>query len=224
MENTNNKLGFIKNPNGRQIKDLTGIRYGKYTVLGFSHIKDRKAFWTCQCECGNQNVIVGYSLKNGNTKSCGCNKKIKATKHAHRRRTGSSRTYSTWQSMRGRCENPKHNAYSKYGNKGVTVCERWLKFENFLEDMGERPVGKTLDRKENNKGYYPENCRWATNKEQGNNKTTNHLLTFQNKTQSIAQWAEEIGIKYHTINSRIKKGWSVERTLTEPVKIYNKSR
>lgn len=120
--------------------------------------------------------------------------------------------------MLERCNNPNSIRFYDYGGRGIKVCERWLKFENFLEDMGERPKNTTIERKENNKGYYKENCRWATVKEQCNNRRSNHFLTFNEKTQTMAQWADEIEISSNTICMRLRSGWSVEKALTTPVK------
>jgi hypothetical protein len=111
-----------------------------------------------------------------------------------------------------RCFDPKSNNYKNYGKRGITVeDERWLEFVNFYEDMGERPKGMTLDRKDNNKGYCKENCRWAINEDQENNRRNNHLLTFNGKTQSMAKWARELGMTYSTIMSRVRKNWPLDK-------------
>ncbi len=108
--------------------------------------------------------------------------------------------------------------YKYYGERGISYDPRWEKFENFYADMGDRPAGMTIDRIDNNKGYSKENCRWATLKEQANNTSRNHKIKFQGKTQTLTQWAEEVGINRRTIGARLKLGWSVERTLTSPVR------
>ena len=125
-------------------------------------------------------------------------------------------TYKRWRSMRARCMNKKSPAYEKYRLNGITVCARWAdSFPNFLADMGECPnESMTLDRINNNLGYTPENCRWATRSEQGNNKSNNRQITFNGKTQGVLAWSQETGIKQTNILNRLYMGWSVERTLT----------
>ena len=105
--------------------------------------------------------------------------------------------------MKNRCLNSRHHAFADYGGRGITVCEKWLNFEGFLEDMGVRPAGRSLDRIDNNKGYSKENCKWATQKEQSNNKRNNHRITFMGKTQNITQWAEELGLNRNTLYGQI---------------------
>lgn len=116
--------------------------------------------------------------------------------------------------MKDRCLRREHIHYKKYGGRGITVCERWMKFENFLADMGERPAGKTLDRINNDKGYCPENCRWATPKEQSRNTHKNHNLTFNGQTKTITEWAELTGLLKTTIKERLRRGWTIEEVLT----------
>jgi hypothetical protein len=124
-------------------------------------------------------------------------------------------TYQSWRHIFQRCYNPKHNAYNRYGGRGIKVCDRWLEsYENFLLDMGERPIGMYLDRIDNNGDYTPENCRWATPKEQARNKRNNHLLTYNGETRCLAEWAEITGIHPQTLINRIRNGWDVPKALT----------
>lgn len=131
---------------------------------------------------------------------------------------GQSRTteYRIWLQMRARCGNPNHANYARYGGRGIKVCQRWENsFEAFLEDMGPRPSSNhSLDRVNNNKGYGPDNCAWALPSEQANNRRTNSNLTFEGRTQTIAQWAAELGISQHTLRRRLEEGWSVAVALT----------
>lgn len=125
--------------------------------------------------------------------------------------------YISWMSMRQRCYYKKSGSYSRYGARGIRVCKRWLKFENFLSDMGKKPSpDHSLDRINNSKGYSPSNCKWATRLEQGSNCRNNKLLTFNRKTMCMAQWQRATGISRHAIYYRLKSGWDIERTLTTP--------
>lgn len=128
--------------------------------------------------------------------------------------------YKVWSSMIQRCTNPNATGYQWYGARGVKVCERWRVFANFYKDMGERPKGMTVDRIDSGKGYEPSNCRWATQKQQQNNKTINLLFTAFGKTQTLAQWADEIKVPYPTLYNRMKKAWDVELALSQPSRKY----
>lgn len=121
--------------------------------------------------------------------------------------------YRSWMAMVGRCHNPESSAYKNYGARGVKVCEKWRKFEGFIEDMGERPPGKTLERINNDGDYCKENCKWADIKTQSRNKRSNVWVTLDGKTQIIADWAKELGIPANTISYRIKSGWTAEEAL-----------
>jgi hypothetical protein len=121
--------------------------------------------------------------------------------------------------MRSRCSNPNDHAYHNYGGRGIQVCERWNDYAAFLADMGRKPHPKMqIDRIDNSKGYGPDNCEWAICKKNQNNKRSNRRVEFGGRVQTIAQWAEEIGINYRTLNNRINRGWTVERALTTPAR------
>jgi hypothetical protein len=137
-------------------------------------------------------------------------------KHGAASRSGLTPTYRIWRDMKSRCSNPNRKDYRYYGGRGIKVCERWLEFSNFLADMGERPEGLTLERKDNNLGYSKENCRWATRAEQNLNSRNNRNITYAGKTLCIRQWALNLGIREATIRNRLDRlGWSIDRTLTQ---------
>lgn len=199
--------------------DLTGQRFGRLTVV--NRVQDHvspsgkhRPKWECICECGGIVEVLGQNLKNGRSQSCGCLNKehriASITKHGHY----GDRVYYIWEAMKRRCYN-KNN--SNYGNRGIKVCEEWQEFIPFYEWAIANGYNDnlTIDRINVNGNYEPDNCRWATMKEQGNNRRNNHLITYQNTTRTIAQWAEELGINYNTLWNRINKyHWSVERALT----------
>lgn len=159
----------------KRIKDLTGSRYGKLVVISLSQKRSKwgETIWNCLCDCGNLKEIVGRSLTRGKTKSCGCLCVEKAkqthTKHAK----SASGSYATWEAMIQRCKNPNSSNYKNYGGRGIDVCEDWLQFEKFYEDMGDRPEGYSIDRIDNTKSYSKNNCRWATKQQQSFNTFLN---------------------------------------------------
>lgn len=150
------------------VKDLTRQRFGKLLVKKqASYLEnDRRARWKCVCDCGNIIIVRSSNLIQGLTFGCGCNK----ITHGQYQ----SRTYNSWSTMIQRCTNPKASNYKAYGKRGITVCKRWRVFENFLEDMGERPSKKTLERRDVDGNYTKKNCKWATDIEQNNNRRANH--------------------------------------------------
>ncbi len=193
----------------KAIKDLSGQKFGRLTVLGRGHLQSR---WRCECACGNQCIARNDALLSGRTKSCGCFRaeflKNRVSRHGHKR-GGTSPTYRSWAMMKNRCLNKSSDAYSHYGGRGITVCDRWLSFENFLADMGERPsLLYSLDRFPNNNGNYePGNCRWATRSEQGRNTRNNVNLTIKAETRCVEEWSEISGINSNRIHQRIAMGW-----------------
>lgn len=141
-------------------------------------------------------------------------------RHGHGRgfkNDAASPTYQCWNSMKDRCLNSNNACYSDYGGRGIKVCDRWLVFENFLADMGERPTGLSLDRKDNNGDYTPENCRWATRQEQQQNMRSNNLIYYNGEILPAAEWARRFGMSRHALYQRLKNGWSIEQALTCPL-------
>lgn len=151
--------------------DITGAVFSRLTVVKQAPNKNGRTQWYCLCECGGTVTTYTKTLLSGGTQSCGCLRLGKAKNVTHGHTQGArSDTYRSWEGMKNRCLNPNYSRYSDYGGRGITVCERWMVFANFLEDMGERPPGKSLDRVDNLVGYTPENCKWSTAKEQAANR------------------------------------------------------
>ena len=183
--------------------DLTGQRFGKLTVLSIDSTKNKYIYWVCKCSCGNIKSIIGASLKKGHSTSCGCyaieRSKLLNSTHG----MAKTRVYKSWQKMHERCENINSDAYYQYGGRGISVCTRWKSFENFLEDMGDRPAEMSLDRINYSGNYEPSNCRWATSTQQNNNMRSNNLCTYNGETYTIAQWAKIMGLPWSTMKARI---------------------
>lgn len=187
--------------------DLTGQKFGKWTVLEFSHSKKRangsgRTYWKCQCECGTIKIIEAYGLRKGQSKSCGCSK---GENHGLYK----SKIYGVWCSLKNRCLVETATPYKNYGGRGIKVCNDWinsfLSFYKWAIQNGYKD-GLTIDRIDVNGDYCPENCRWITNKEQQRNKRNNHLVYYRGETHCIAEWAEILGVSYDHIRYRVKRG------------------
>lgn len=184
-----------------------------------------KSKWKCLCDCGNTSIVIGYRLKTAHTKSCGCIRHSVSvaanTTHGQAvTETGRpSSEYYAWAHMLARCTNPKNKAYYRYGGAGITVCDRWKKFENFFADMGAKPSSiHSLDRYPNQRGgYEPDNCRWATPKQQNNNRVVVPLYEYKGQFKTIPEWAEETGLSAKFLRQRIRKaGFSISEAIEIP--------
>ena len=187
-----------------RIIDLTGRRFGKLVVKGRNGSIDNKPTWACVCDCVNTITVRGKSLREGSTKSCGCYSK-ECSAHTGRtvnRKHGQygTRIYRIWSGMHARCSNPNLPEYLRYGGRGITVCEEWSDFASFYLWACENGYDDslTIDRIDNDKGYAPENCRWATMKEQSNNKRNNIRVTYQGESHTLKEWAELLGVNYES--------------------------
>ncbi len=194
--------------------DLINKKFNRLLVIQRrQNDKWGQSMWLCKCDCGSEVTTTSHHLREGHTKSCGCLQREVMTKHGHST-TIKSNTYTSWDHMIQRCTNPNFKQYKDYGGRGIRVCKRWKEFKSFLEDMGKCPSGYSIDRIDNDKGYYKENCRWATRKQQMRNMRRNHLITYNGKTQCLIDWSEETGISYNTLRSRLRIGWSTEKALS----------
>ena len=200
---------------GKPLVEMTGDRYGMLSVIGRAENYRGNAQWLCKCDCGKLRTYIGFDLRKGKLRSCGCQNPGSQGDHG----MAGTATYVAWISMRVRCNNPKSHAYKDYGGRGITVCDRWNKsFPDFLADMGPRPDGCSLERIDNNAGYEKSNCRWATQREQMNNRRVNRFIELNGRRQTLAQWLREVGMTNERFHDRVKTGWSVERALTTPVR------
>lgn len=204
--------------NKKTWENKIGMTFGRLTVTKIiRQNKDGRALVRarCVCTCGGL-VDVGTSrLLSGNTKSCGCLRRETTSKRAQTHAMSKLPEYKAWKTMKARCNNPKHHAFHRYGGRGIQVCKPWMEsFENFVNDMGLRPAGMTIDRKDNNKGYCKENCHWASIKTQARNRSNNHVLTMNGQSHCINEWAEILGIHHNKIRERLSRGCSIERSLS----------
>lgn len=204
---------------GRSSGGMIGQVFDRLTVVGDSGLRDNSGAikWECLCVCGNTTYARGVSLKRGEYRSCGCwtKDRMKNTPPAETHGFSSSPTYKSWATMKRRCTDTGFKDYPHYGGRGIKVCDRWLQsFANFLEDMGERPEGMTLDRRRSTLGYSPRNCRWATRLTQGGNTSRVHTLEYRGERHSLAGWSRITGIAYTKLRARINiLNWSIGRAL-----------
>jgi len=207
------------------LRNLTGQRFGRLVALRRvsrdGSDRCRNALWACRCTCGGHTLVSSNHLVRGAIRNCGCLRRQvtaeRSSTHGHKRYGTVSRIYTTWCNMTQRCTNRKCPDYPRYGGRGINVCERWRKFANFLKDMGEPPSDRhQIDRINNDQGYRPSNCRWVTPRANRRNTRRNRPLTYKGRSQCLAAWAKETGVKASTIRSRLKAGWPVERALTKP--------
>lgn len=195
-----------------QIMDLTGHQYGRVTVVKLAPYT-KAVTWECLCSCGKTAYIQANNLRSGHTRSCGCYQE--ETKGQHSKTHGATYTpaYYVHSTMMARCYRGTHDKYAYYGGRGITVCERWHSFQNFLADMGQ-PEGRQIDRIDNNKGYSPENCRWVSRKENMRNKRNNNKVFYDGREIVIPELAEITGLPAQALYRRIRRwGMTVDEAI-----------
>jgi hypothetical protein len=205
--------------------DMAGARFTRFLVMETAGSdKHGNAKWLCSCDCGNKKVVLGQSLRSGMTQSCGClNREINAKRSTTHGMAHTS-DYKSWHAMIQRCTNPNNHKWQRYGGRGISICNRWMSFENFVDDMGHRPKGMTIDRIDNDGNYEPANCRWATQAQQSINKSSNVFLVIHGKAVTLTYAARAAGISPACLRYRLKKGWSMEIAITAPPHSVNRSK
>lgn len=200
-----------------RLENLTQQKFGQLVVIERATNEGRNkkhTYWLCKCDCGNYRIVATAHLKSGHTKSCGC---LALTKKDDKTTKMLKKIY---QGMKNRCYNSNVNEYGYYGGRGIKVCNEWLEsfteFHKWAMSNGYAD-GLTIDRKDVNGNYEPNNCRWATMKEQSNNTRNNHKIEYNGETHTLTEWAELLCVHKNTLSNRILRGWTIERALTEKV-------
>lgn len=190
---------------------LVGERFGHLVITEeaprFVHGTRHLRMVRCRCDCGGEKTALVTNLRAGYTTSCGCVRLARAAAALTTHAMSDAPEYVAWMAMRKRCRDPNATCYHRYGGRGITVCEGWHNFKNFISDMGPRPSPHhSIDRKDVNGNYEPENCRWATSEMQANNRRNNRFIAFQGETKTLAQWARALSIPYSKLKQRVRKG------------------
>ena len=202
--------------------DLAGQRFGRLVVIENTGSVCQRIVWLCQCDCGLTTHVPTAWLRNGNTRSCGClgREARSAAASAANTTHGMTRTptYESWFNMRRRCQETSHKSFKNYGARGISVCEHWAKFENFLADMGDAPAGMSIERVNVDGNYEPGNCKWATSQEQSRNRRNNRHISAFGVTKLLIEWSEDerCAVSLSALEKRLAAGWDPEKALTVP--------
>lgn len=206
---------------------MIGRSFGRWKVVDVADSdKTNKRRWLCVCECGTTRVVRNAGLLNGSTQSCGCLKIEIFADRSRNRYSSDLPEYKVWRSMVQRCHLPTAKSYKSYGAIGITVCDRWrtgtksdTAFECFMDDMGARPSqNHSIDRINTNKGYSPNNCRWATKTQQSNNAKSNRNISFNGERLTLAEWSKRLGMSYGSLQYRLNNGWTIIEAFTTPIR------
>lgn len=197
------------------MKDIIGERFGRLVAESFSH-KDKHgaAIWNVLCDCGVRKRVAASNLA-GKTRSCGCLKRELGGVRLRTHGKSGTKTHKIWKGIHSRCYIKSASGYANYGGRGISVCERWHNFANFLSDMGECPDGLSIERRDVNRGYGPDNCFWATRVQQANNRRNNRLIEGSNETLAMA--SKKSPVSYEAIRARLNRGWSVDDAIGRPI-------
>lgn len=193
---------------------MVGERFGQLVVVARHGSHWGQATWHAICDCGKHRIATGKHLRTGHVMSCGCAKNDGRSFRSH----GSSKTaeYSIWAAMRQRCSNPNDKDWKHYGGRGIMVCERWRSsFEPFFADMGQKPPGYSIERLDVNGHYEPDNCIWMDRRLQNRNRRNSEFLEAFGQRELIVEWSEITGLSTMTIRTRLARGWSAERAVSE---------
>lgn len=211
--------------NGPRI-NLSGTRFGRLVVLSLAGRCGIGEFkWLCACDCGQTVSVRRTNLQTGDSQSCGCLQKARTSETSRTHGKTGSREFRIWEAMKRRCNNPNDTGYRNYGGRGISVCSRWQhSFPNFLADMGACPRGMSLERKENDKGYSKENCKWATRAEQSRNRRNNRNILLRGECLCVKDWATRLGCDHRTLHARLNADWPIEKALTQPLRAMSSPR
>lgn len=201
------------------VKIVPNVVFGRLTVIKYhgKDIKGHSSLWECMCECGSKAIVNSGLLRSGKTTSCGCYRREFASKQFTTHGLHGHRLYTIYKGMKQRCNNTTNGRYGDYGGRGIKICDEWMSnFVNFFNWAVSNKYADdlTIERIDNNKGYSPDNCKWIPANKQSQNRRCNHELTFNGQTKTISEWSRELGGNFNLVYRRIKRGWSIEKSLT----------
>jgi len=197
-----------------------GDKYGRLTVTGEPVRFKNYIKYPVICECGNTKLITSQALREGKTQSCGCLQKERTGQASFKHGFSHTNIHNIWMGIIQRCTDINSSSYKNYGGRGIKISDEWLDFTVFLSDMGDKPKGLTIDRKNNNGDYSKENCHWVDRKQQANNRRSSKLLTYKNETMTQSQWEDKYNMRKGMLWERLNRGWTLERALLTPPKTF----
>ncbi len=216
------KMADIPQHRRRLLDVYVGLRVGRLRVVAMAGIRKPDGAFIVECDCGHRRKVAKSYLRARAHSTCGheCPLGHQAVVHGQARHGATTRSYETWGAMLDRCYNKNHVHYDRYGGRGITVCKRWLKFENFFEDMGSRPTGLTLDRWPNMDGNYEKsNCRWANKKEQSDNRSSTRFVTLRGEKMCMSDAASELGLATAVLRNRMRELFYLQFTAREIIEV-----